>query len=156
MQTWGIMVLRLVVGLVFVAHGLPKLLPIWGASPARTAAMFEVVGLQPALILVLAVGVVELVGGAALFLGVFTRLVAIPLVIDMGVAIWKVHWSNGFFLNLALEPDVQHGYEYALVLMGALCCLIFAGPGALSIDGYRAHVAKAAAATRARLRRSKI
>ena len=156
MQAWGVAVLRLVVGAVFVAHGLPKLLPIWGASPARMAAMFEAVGLQPALVLVLAVGVVELLGGAALFLGVFTRLVAVPLAIDMGVAIWKVHWPNGFFLNLALEPGVQHGYEYALVLCGALCCLILAGPGALSIDGYRAHVAESAAAGRARLRHSKV
>ena len=156
MQAWGVTVLRLVVGAAFVAHGLPKLLPIWGASPARTAAMFESVGLQPALILVLTVGVVELLGGAALFLGVYTRLAAIPLAIDMGVAIWKVHWANGFFLNMSMEPGVQHGFEYALVLLGALCCLILAGPGALSVDGVRAHAAESAAAGRARLRRSKV
>ncbi|HJO37066.1 MAG: DoxX family protein [Vicinamibacterales bacterium] len=155
-QAWGVMVLRLTVGAVFVAHGLPKLLPIWGASPARMAAVFEAAGLQPALLLVLAVGVVELIGGAAVFLGIFTRLMALPLAIDMGVAIWKVHWPNGFFLNLSLGPGVEHGYEYALVLLGALCCLILAGSGALSFDAYRAHMAESAAEGRARVRQSKV
>jgi putative oxidoreductase len=153
-QAWGVMVLRLTVGAVFVAHGLPKLLPIWGASPARMATLFEAAGLQPALLLVLAVGVVELLGGAAVFVGIFTRLMALPLAIDMGVAIWKVHWPNGFFLNLSLEPGVEHGFEYALVLFGALCCLMLAGPGALSVDAYRTHAAESAAEGRARLRRS--
>ena len=156
MQAWGVTILRLVVGLVFMAHGLPKLIPIWGGSPARTAELFGAVGLQPALILVLVVGVIELLGGAALFVGVFTRLMALPLVIEMMVAIWKVHLPHGFFLNFAVEPGAGNGYEFSLVLISALLCLVFAGPGALSIDGHRARAAEAAAAGRARLRAGKV
>ena len=155
-QAGGVTVLRLIVGVVFIAHGLPKLLPIWGASPAHTAAMFEAVGLQPALLLVLTVGLVELLGGAALFLGAYTRRMALPLAFVMGVAIWKMHWPSGFFLNWTLEPGVGHGFEYTLVLFGALCCLMLAGPGALSVDGYRAHATKATSASRPWPRRSKV
>ena len=138
MHGGGITILRLVLGVVFLAHGLPKLLPVFGGSPAETAAMFEASGLQPALFLVLIVGVIELFGGAAIILGVWTRFAAILLAINMGVAIWKIHLPHGFFLNLSLEPGVGHGYEFAMVLLGGLVCLLLSGPGAVSIDGYRA------------------
>jgi len=138
MHGGGITILRLALGVVFLAHGLPKLLPVFGGSPAETAAMFEASGLQPALLLVLIVGVIELFGGAAIILGVWTRFAAILLAINMGVAIWKIHLPHGFFLNLSLEPGVGHGYEFAMVLLGGLVCLLLNGPGAVSIDGYRA------------------
>ena len=138
MHGGGITILRLVLGVVFLAHGLPKLLPVFGGSPAETAAMFEASGLQPALLLVLIVGVIELFGGAAIILGVWTRFSAILLAINMGVAIWKIHLPHGFFLNLSLEPGVGHGYEFAMVLLGGLVCLLLSGPGAVSMDGYRA------------------
>jgi len=138
MHGGGITILRLVLGVVFLAHGLPKLLPVFGGSPAETATMFEASGLQPALLLVLIVGVIELFGGAAIILGVWTRFSAILLAINMGVAIWKIHLPHGFFLNLSLEPGVGHGYEFAMVLLGGLVCLLLNGPGAVSIDGYRA------------------
>ena len=138
MHGGGITILRLVLGVVFLAHGLPKLLPVFGGSPTETAAMFEASGLHPALLLVLIVGVIELFGGAAIILGVWTRFAAILLAINMGVAIWKIHLPHGFFLNLSLEPGVGHGYEFAMVLLGGLVCLLLNGPGAMSIDGYRA------------------
>ena len=50
MHGGGSTILRLVLGVVFLAHGLPKLLPVFGGSPAETAAMFEASGLQPALL----------------------------------------------------------------------------------------------------------
>lgn len=156
MHSLGITVLRLVVGLVFMAHGLPKLIPIWGTGPALTAELFARIGFEPALVLVLAVGAIELLAGAAVFFGVFTRLMAVPLVIDMAVAIWKVHLPNGFFLSASLEPGAGHGYEFSMVLIGGLLCLILAGPGALSVDGYRARNAESEAAGRARLRAGKM
>ena len=74
----------------------------------------------------------------AIILGVWTRLFASLLAVDMGIAIWKIHLPHGFFLNLSLEPGVGHGYEFAMVLLGGLICLLLNGPGAVSIDGYRA------------------
>ena len=138
MHRWGVTILRFVLGLVFVAHGLAKLLPVFGGSLAKTVVMFEVAGLQPAMLLVPLVGIAELVGGAAIILGVWTRLFASLLAVDMGIAIWKIHLPHGFFLNLSLEPGVGHGYEFAMVLLGGLVCLLLNGPGAVSIDGYRA------------------
>ena len=138
MHGGGITILRLVLGVVFLAHGLPKLLPVFGGSLAKTVAMFEVAGLQPAILLVPLVGIAELVGGAAIIFGVWTRLFVSLLAIDMGIAIWKIHLPHGFFLNLSLEPGVGHGYEFAMVLLGGLVCLLLSGPGAVSIDGYRA------------------
>lgn len=151
MQGWGLTALRLAVGLVFVGHGLPKLLPIWGGSPAETAIVFESVGLRPGFPLALLAGVVEVVGGAAIVAGLFTRWVAVPLLADMTVAVWKVHFPHGFFLNWTLAPGVGHGYEYHLVLIAALVCLMLAGPGALSIDARRASAAEEVARGRARL-----
>ncbi len=143
MQAWGVTLLRLTVGAVFVAHGLPKLFgPMWGTSPEGTVALFALVGLQPAPLLAVTVGIVELCGGTALFLGAFTRLMSALLAIIMAVAIWKVHWTYGFFLNLSLEPGVGHGFEYALVLFAALFCLMLNGPGVLSFDGYAGKSAK--------------
>ena len=143
MQAWGVTLLRLTVGAVFVAHGLPKLFgPMWGTSPEGTVALFALVGLQPAPLLAVTVGIVELCGGMALFLGAFTRLMSALLAIIMAVAIWKVHWPYGFFLNLSLEPGVGHGFEYALVLSAALFCLMLNGPGVLSFDGYAGKSAK--------------
>jgi putative oxidoreductase len=143
MQAWGVTLLRLTVGAVFVAHGLPKLFgPMWGTSPEGTVALFALVGLQPAPLLAVTVGIVELCGGMALFLGAFTRLMSALLAIIMAVAIWKVHWPYGFFLNLSLEPGVGHGFEYALVLFAALFCLMLSGPGVLSFDGYAGKSAK--------------
>ena len=143
MQAWGVTLLRLTVGAVFVAHGLPKLFgPMWGTSPEGTVALFALVGLQPAPLLAVTVGIVALCGGMALFLGPFTRLMSALLAIIMAVAIWKVHWPYGFFLNLSLEPGVGHGFEYALVLFAALFCLMLNGPGVLSFDGYAGKSAK--------------
>lgn len=151
MKEWGPALLRLAVGSVFVAHGLPKLLPIWGGSPADTAIFFESIGLQPGYPLVILVGGVEALGGLCLLAGLFTRWVAVPLLIDMAVAAWIVHVPHGFFLNWTLRTGIGHGFEFHLVLAAALLCLLFVGPGAISVDVRRARAAEAAAAGRARL-----
>jgi putative oxidoreductase len=134
----GPAVLRLTIGAVFIGAGLQKLLGIWGGTGiSGTAALFQAVHLVPAYPLAVFVTALELVGGALLFVGAFTVWVAIPLAIEMLVAIWKVHFVHGFFLNWTLRPGVGHGYEFNLVLIAALVCLIFTGPGALSVDRYR-------------------
>ena len=79
----------------------------------------------------------ELVGGSLLVVGAFTGWIAMPLVVEMIIAIWKVHFVHGFFLNWTLRPGVGHGYEFNLVLIAALVCLIFTGPGVLPVDSWR-------------------
>jgi putative oxidoreductase len=79
--------------------------------------------------------------------------VTLALLVDMGIAVWKVHYPNGFFMNWALTPGKGHGVEFNLVLIGALLCLVLTGPGALSVDERQSQSAAARAAGRARARK---
>jgi putative oxidoreductase len=149
MQPYGPAVLRLAVGAVFVAHGAQKLFGVWGGGGLDgTAAFFTQLGLAPAFPLAILVGVTEFAGGLMLILGAFTLYAALALVINMLVAVWKVHFAAGFFL--------PSGYEFNIALVGALVSLMLTGAGALSVDGQRARSAEAEAYGRARLRAGKV
>lgn len=152
MQLYGPMILRLALGAVFVAHGLPKLLPIWGQDPAHAAALFASLGLQPAPLFAGIVGGAEVLGGVALVAGAFSFWVSLILIVDMAVAVWGAHYASGFFINWALTPGVGNGYEFHLVLIAALASLMLTGPGAFSIDHRRHRELEAEAMGRARLR----
>lgn len=116
--------LRIVVGIIFVAHGVQKL-----ADPQATAQAFASMGIPgPALSVWLAI-VGEFVGGLGLLLGALTRIAALgPLVTMIAAIIW-VHLGNGLFAQ-------KGGFEYPLVLL--LTALVFAvhGGGPFSLDAY--------------------
>jgi len=151
MRPFGLTVLRLCVGAVFVAHGAQKLFGVWGgAGLDRTASMLAGLGLPYPFPFAVLLGATEFAGGILLMLGGLTQWVAIALAIDMGVAIWKVHYANGFFLTS--NSGRGQGSEYALVLLGALVCLMLTGPGSLSVDDRRDQSAEARARGRARAR----
>jgi putative oxidoreductase len=153
MEHYGPAVLRVMVGITFVAHGVQKLFGIWGgAGLAGTGAYFDSIGLSPGFPLAVAVGLTEFGGGLLLMAGTLTPYAAGALVLTMLGAIWKVHLANGYFLNWAITAGKGHGVEYNLVLIAALVCLAFTGPGAFSIDHRRARSAEADALGRARLR----
>lgn len=153
LPAYGPAVLRLSLGAVFVAHGAQKLFGLWGgAGLDGTSAAFAQLGLQPAYGFALVWAVVEFVGGVLLLLGALTVPSAIALSLTLLISLWKVHLAHGFFLNWNLVPGQGHGYEFNVVLLGALVCLMLTGPGALSIDRRRAESAAAEAAGRARLR----
>ncbi len=121
-RNWGITVLRVAVGVVFFAHGWMKAFE-WGL--AGTAGGFREMGLPlPYLSAVMATGA-ELIGGALLALGLFTRYAAAPLAFTMVVAGVTAH-SGSFFLPT--------GFEYVLVLFAASVAVLFTGPGALAMD----------------------
>jgi putative oxidoreductase len=152
MYSYGPTVLRVTVGAVFLAHGAQKLFGIWGGPGLNgTTAMLAGLGLPYASLLAMVLAGTEFAGGILLMLGGLTRWVALALAIDMVVAIWKVHYRNGFFLTD--QASRGGGAEYALVLLAALLCLAFAGPGALSIDQSRNQSFEAAARGRARARK---
>ena len=153
MAGWGLTVLRVAVGIVFLAHGAQKLFGVFGGGGlAATAGYFTYLGLTPAYPLAVLWAVIEFVCGLAVFLGAWTRWTAIPLAIGMVVAIWKVHVANGFFINWAMTPDIAHGYEMNLVLIAACICLSLAGAGELSVDKFLHRSAESALAGRHRIR----
>ena len=123
-QGWGITVLRVVVGMVFLVHGGQKLF-VFGFG--GVAAFLGQVGIPAPGLAAVILTAVESLGGLALLLGLFTRWAAIPLAIVMLVAILTVHLKAGFFL-----PD---GYEFALTLLGANVALALLGSGEASVDG---------------------
>lgn len=157
MQAFGPAVLRLGLGIIFVAHGAQKLFGIWGGGGiAGTAGFFEQLGLPLATPLAVAVGLTEFVGGLMLIAGAFTAVAAIALTLVMLGAIWSLHLSHGFFLNWAAAPTGGYGYEFNLALIAGLLCLALTGAGALSVDERRADAAEREALGRARLRAGRV
>jgi putative oxidoreductase len=156
----GVLVLRVAVAAIFIAHGLHRLFGIGGGpgiGPGgldQTSSQFATLGLaQPFLLAVLA-GLTQLAAGVLLLAGFLTRWAALALAIYCAVSIWIDHARWGFFLNWINTPGRGHGVEYMVVLLGALTFLLLAGGGEWSLDGRRAHRSARAAAGRARLRRA--
>lgn len=122
-QAWGVLPLRLVVGLVFLMHGGQKLF-VFGLE--GTVAFMSQLGVPAPSLAAMVLIAVEMLGGLALILGLFARWAALLLAVDMLVAILTVHLRGGFFL-----PD---GYEFVLTLLAANVTLALLGPGDASVD----------------------
>ncbi|MFL5974555.1 MAG: DoxX family protein [Solirubrobacterales bacterium] len=124
----GIAVLRIVIGVLFMGHGLQKLKGWFGGpGPEGTAQMFEGLGLRPGRRHASAAGMAETAGGACLAAGFLTPVAGATLTSVMGTAIHKVHGRNGPW-------NTSKGYEYNLVLIAALFGIADTGPGRLSAD----------------------
>jgi putative oxidoreductase len=129
MQGWGLTMLRVVVGIVFFVHGLQKLFVMGFGG---VAGMMEGLAVPAPGLFAVVLTLVELLGGLALILGLFTRVAVIPLAVDMLVATLTVHLPNGFFT----VPN--GGYEFTLVLMAASVARAIAGPGEAALDRFLA------------------
>jgi putative oxidoreductase len=124
LQPLALLGLRLVVGIIMIGHGYGKVfhggllqhahrvgslgLPAWLAYPSAFTEFF---------------------GGIFLIVGVLTRFVSLLVLIDIFVAIWKVHWKNGMF--------AKGGYEFPLTLATVAFALIFFGAGPIALDSIR-------------------
>ena len=150
MRGVGLLFLRVVVGGIFITHGLPKLWPILGGGPRETAALFDAAGLLPAYPLAVATGVIELLAGVLLVGGAYTAWIAVLLSVTTVATGWKLHVSDA--LGGVMRPGAAAGIELDLMLIGALLCLLLTGPGALSIDARRRRAAETEAMGRGRLR----
>jgi len=117
------MLLRLVVGAIFVMHGGQKLF-VFGFS--GVAGAFAQMGIPMANVLGPFVAFVEFFGGLALIFGLLSRLAALGIASTMVVAILQVHLKNGFF--------AQMGVEFPLSLLGSTIMLAITGAGNWSLD----------------------
>ncbi len=123
LQPLALLVLRLVLGAVMVAHGYHK---VFGGF-SHVQGMVKGIGFPGWMAYPLAG--TEFVGGILLIAGLLTRFVSIAMLIDMSVAIGKIHWKNGF--------TADHGVEFPLSLAAIAFALIFFGAGPIALDHIR-------------------
>ncbi len=126
--------LRLAVGAIFFAHGSQKLLGWFGGLGLTGTIRTYRDGLEIPAFFTLIATFAEFFGGIFITLGFLTRISALLLSAVMLVAIFKIHWVHGFFLNWFSMPLKGHGVEYSLSLLGACLTLAAAGPKRPSLD----------------------
>ncbi|MDQ6803807.1 MAG: DoxX family protein [Actinomycetota bacterium] len=125
------LLLRVVIGVLFVGHGSQKLFGLFGGQGLKsTAEGFDQMGMRPGMVNAVAAGVGETGGGALLTLGFLTPLGAASIIATMMTAIHRVHLKNGPWVT-------KGGYEYNLVLILALLVLTEIGPGPVSLDAIK-------------------
>lgn len=122
LRPFGLLALRIALGVIFLSHGYPKLAHLRGGAQMQN--FFVEHGL-PGYFLYIA-GVLETFGGGLLLAGLFTRVAALLLGIEMCVAIWKVHSIHGYL--------AVHEYEFPLTLAAACFALATIGAGSISLD----------------------
>src|SRR5215472_3812181 len=130
LPSWPLLIVRVFLGVIFVAHGAQKVFGLFGGPGLKgTIGYFRsALGVPPALAVLAAL--TECFGGLAVFVGLLTRVAALGLL----VAVAKVHWQNGFFLNMSLQPGKGHGFEFNWALIGMALALLVGGGGAKSVD----------------------
>lgn len=118
----SLLVVRVVAGVIFVAHGAQKLFGAFGGPGLE-----KTVEMMGALGYLVTIG--EFFGGLGLIVGLLTRFSAASLMVIMLGAIAMVHGKNGFFMS-------SGGYEYNLALIGLLAPTLIAGPGRYAIGRF--------------------
>ncbi len=130
---YGLTILRLVLGIVFFAHGAQKMLGWFGGYGfSGTMAYFTHAGI-PAPLAFLAIAA-ELFGGLGLVLGLLGRVAAFGIAVNMLVAIATVHSQFGLFMNWS-GAQKGEGFEYHLLAIAIAAAVMVGGSGAWSVDG---------------------
>lgn len=118
-KDFGLLVIRVIIGAIFVVHGYQKL-----DSIGMTIGFFSKLGFAPFLAYVVAW--VEFLGGISLIIGYGSKIAAALLSVSTLVALVKVHGPNGFDVG-------RGGYEYILTLFAVVVGLLYTGPGRYSL-----------------------
>jgi putative oxidoreductase len=132
---------RLVLGIVFFAHGAQKALGWFGGHGLTASMQYFTVRMRiPAPLAFLAI-MAELLGGLGLIFGVLTRVAAFGIFCVMVVAVLTVHFNNGLFMNWAGNQKGE-GFEYHLLALALAVVLMMRGAGPLSVDHALSHRAE--------------
>ncbi|MGA2457217.1 MAG: DoxX family protein [Terriglobales bacterium] len=125
-------ILRLVLGVIFFAHGAQKMLGWFGGHGFHaTMGSFTHMGMPaPVALLVICT---EFFGGLGLIVGLLTRIAALGIGGEMIGAIFMVHLANGFFMNW-MGNQKGEGFEYHLLVIAMAAALLLRGAGAFSVD----------------------
>jgi putative oxidoreductase len=138
---WGLALLRVVLGVIFIMHGYFAFAVL---GPARMADYVVRLGNPPALGTPLAwyLIVAHVLGGVLLVLGLWTLVAALAQVPIMAAAVFLLHAPQGFFMKVVESPEGRPtlaGYEFSLLVLTATLTIVLAGPGAPSVDDVRRH-----------------
>jgi putative oxidoreductase len=138
---WGVLVLRVVLGIVLIMHGYLSFAIV---GPAATAEYMPRIGMPSALAMPLAwyLIVVHAVGGALIIVGVWTRLAALLNVPIMACVVALHHWPQGFYMKGAIVDAAAGqaravGYEFSLLVLACTVAVTLIGAGPLSLDRVR-------------------
>jgi putative oxidoreductase len=127
-----IAILRLTIGVLFLAHGAQKTLGLFGGPGlSESLRLFELMGIPRALGM-LAISA-EFVGGIFLIIGFLGRIAALGIMTNMAVAIAMVHRQHGLFMNWT-GTQAGEGFEYHLLVIAMTLALVVRGSGAFSAD----------------------
>jgi putative oxidoreductase len=119
----ALLILRVIIGIVFIAHGWQK---VFTMGMHAIGGGFAQMGVPMAQVMGPFISLLELIGGVLMVMGLGTRIVALLLVCDMIGAMALVHFKNGFFLPT--------GYEFALTVAVVCIAIALAGAGRWSVD----------------------
>src|ERR1051326_6340990 len=124
----GLLILRLVIGLIVVAHGFQKLFGWWGGPGMKgwVGAMNRM-RIRPPVPWAWISALAEVFGGLGLVVGLLTPLPSLAIAASMLVAIALVHWPRGFWTT-------KGGYEFNLSILAGVAAIALVGPGAYSLD----------------------
>ena len=124
----GVLLLRVVIGLFFAAHGAQKLFGWFdGHGLEGTGGFFDSLGYRPGKTFAAIAGLSELFGGVLLVLGLFTPFASAAIIGVMLNAAVSVHAKNGPWIT-------NGGWEYTAILATSAAAIAFMGPGAASLD----------------------
>jgi putative oxidoreductase len=127
-----IAILRLTLGVIFLAHGSQKMLGMFrGPGIAQTLSNFEMMGIPTTLGMIATLA--EFAGGLGLVVGFLSRIAALGIVTNMAVAIAMVHAPHGLFMNWDGTGTGQ-GFEFHLLAIAMGLSVLVRGAGAFSID----------------------
>ena len=128
MTAAGLLILRVIIGLIVAAHGAQKLFGWWsGPGMKGWVQMVDKLRIRPARPWAWVAALAELVGGLMLATGLLSPLGSFAIAGSMLVAIATVHLPRGFWVT-------KGGYEFNLSILAAVAALALIGPGALSLD----------------------
>ncbi|MEQ2527352.1 DoxX family protein [Bacillaceae bacterium CLA-AA-H227] len=126
----GLLLIRLVIGILFIGHGTQKLFGWFGGNGLEgTGGWFESIGIKPGYSMALLAGLVEVLGGILFAVGLVTPIAGIMIAATMVVSIAKVHGANGVWAQ-------ANGYEYNLTLLAVAIGIALIGPGQYALDSF--------------------
>jgi len=127
---FGLLIIRLVIGILFIGHGAQKLFGWFGGYGIKgTGGWFESIGMKPGTTMAVLAGLTEFIGGALFALGLLTPFAGVLIAGTMVVAIIKVHGPNGLWIT-------ANGYEYNLTLIAVAIGIALIGPGRYALDAF--------------------